>query len=131
MEDERHALHPEGVSARVLIVDDQPAFRGLARQILVQRGYSVVGEAGCGAGALEAAARLRPDAVLLDVRLGEEDGFEVARALRHVCPGAAVLLVSNADYSTCAESLRAAGASGFVLKGRLASADLSAFWLSA
>jgi two-component system nitrate/nitrite response regulator NarL len=115
----------------VLIVDDQPAFRELARRLLIERGYSVVGEAGCGSSALEAAALLRPDAVLLDVRLGEEDGFEVARELRHACPGAAVLLVSNADYGACAESLGAAGACGFVLKGRLASADLSAYWQSA
>ena len=124
----RDGFHPEGMSRRVLIVDDQREFRQLARVLLTRRGYRVVGEAGCGLTALEAAARHRPDAVLLDVRLGDECGFDVARALTESCPGAAVLLVSNADYESCGDLLRTAGASGFLHKARLATADLSAYW---
>jgi DNA-binding NarL/FixJ family response regulator len=118
------------VPARVLIVDDQPSFRELAREVLHRRGYTVVGEAGCSATAIDAALRLQPDAVLLDLRLGDESGFEVAWALGSACPQAKVLLVSNQDYGHCRERLRFCGARGFLLKSQLASVDLAAFWPS-
>lgn len=113
---------------RVLIVDDQPTFREFAREVLHRRGYTVVGEAGCSAAAIDAALRLQPDAVLLDVRLGEDSGFEVAWELSRACPQAAVLLVSNQDYGHCRERLRFCGARGFLVKSRLASVDLAAYW---
>ena len=65
----------------VLIVDDHPSFRASARRMLEAAGYEVVGEAEDGAAALDAAGQLRPDVVLLDVRLPDIDGFEVARRL--------------------------------------------------
>jgi len=117
-----------GVPVRVLIVDDQPSFREIAREVLHRRGYTVVGEAACSATAIDAAERLQPDAVLLDVCLGEDSGFEVAWALRGACPDAAVLLVSNRDYGHCEDRLRFCGARGFLVKSRLASVDLSAVW---
>jgi DNA-binding NarL/FixJ family response regulator len=112
----------------VLIVDDQPSFREVARKVLHWRGYTVVGEAGCSATAIDAALRLEPDAVLLDMCLGDESGFEVASALRRACPQAAILLVSSRDYGSCWERLRFCGACGFLLKSRLARAELAAFW---
>ena len=66
---------------RVLVVDDDPHFRQLARDVLEHRGCVVVGEADTGAAARSAAERLAPDAVLLDVRLPDESGFEVCAAL--------------------------------------------------
>ena len=72
---------------RVLIVDDQPSFRGMARRVLEWRGYVVAGEAGCANSAIAAAERLAPDAVLLDVCLGEASGFDVACALTEAHPG--------------------------------------------
>ena len=116
------------VPVRVLIVDDQPAFRQLAREVLHERGYTVVGEAACSASAIDGALRLEPDAVLLDVRLGRDSGFEVAWALRRACPRAAVLLVSSLDYGRCRERMRLSGVAGFVLKSRLASVDLGKYW---
>lgn len=113
------------VPFRVLIVDDQQPFRWLARELLQLRGHAVVGEAGCGATAVEAATRLEPDAVLLDVRLGDECGFDVASDLRTAAPGAAVLLMSNQDFGECEERLRGCGACGFVLKSELATAELA------
>ena len=91
---------------RVLIVDDQPSFRGMARTVLEWRGYAVAGEADSAASAIAAAERLAPDAVLLDVCLGEASGFEVACALTQARPGLAVLLVSSIDYRRCAPLLR-------------------------
>jgi len=116
------------VPVRVLIVDDQPCFRDLARDVLHRRGYTVVGEAGCSATAIDAALRLEPDAVLLDVRLGDESGFEVASALGRACPRAAILLVSSQYYGDCVERLRVCGARGFLLKSRLASVELADYW---
>jgi two-component system nitrate/nitrite response regulator NarL len=119
-----------GATLRVLIVDDQPVFRRAARALLVARGYAVVGEASCGTAALEAAEQLEPDAVLLNVRLGDESGHEVARALTRLDPAPAVLLVSCTDEVDGGERVRACGARGFVLKGRLALTDLGRFWPS-
>jgi DNA-binding NarL/FixJ family response regulator len=82
---------------RVLIIDDQPVFRGVARELLETRGYAVVGEADCMTSALEAVGRCAPDAVLLDVCLGEESGFDVAHALTGVAPDLAVPPVSADD----------------------------------
>ena len=118
-------------STRVLIVDDQPVFRRVARDFLEARGYVVVAEADGVATAMEALRRCVPDAVLLDVCLGEESGFDVARALTGVAPDLAVLLVSADDRYTCRESVRDCGARGFVLKARLVDADLGTFWRQA
>src|SRR4249920_1240423 len=64
----RRCDHPH-MAWTVLIVDDHPGFRGFARRLLEADGFTVVGEAGDGGSAVEAAARLRPALVLLDVML--------------------------------------------------------------
>jgi DNA-binding NarL/FixJ family response regulator len=109
-------------------VDDQPSFRGMVRKVLEWRGYVVAGEAECADSAVAAAEHLAPDAVLLDVCLGEASGFDVARTLTQARPELAVLLVSSIDYRQCKPLLRECGARGFVLKADLACADLAAFW---
>ena len=113
---------------RVLIVDDQPAFRGMARTVLEWRGYVVAGEADSAASAIAAAERLAPDAVLLDICLGEDSGFEVACALTQAHPELAVVLVSSIDYRRREPLVRECGARGFVLKSELACAELDDFW---
>jgi DNA-binding NarL/FixJ family response regulator len=113
---------------RVLIVDDQPCFRNAARALLEAREYRVVGDADCAAGAIEATERLAPDAVLLDIRLGDDDGCDVARALTRAHPGLAVLLVSSDDDRLSAAPLEHTGACGFVLKSRLVTTDLAELW---
>ena len=72
--------HHERVTT-VLIVDDHPSFRSSAHALLEAEGYEIVGEAEDGESAIEAAERLHPDIVLLDVQLPDIDGFEVARRL--------------------------------------------------
>jgi DNA-binding NarL/FixJ family response regulator len=113
---------------RVLIVDDEPSFRGMARRVLEWRGYVVAGEADSAASAVAAAERLAPDAVLLDVCLGDDSGFDVACALTHARPELAVLLVSSIDYRRCEPLVRECGARGFLLKSELACAELDDFW---
>jgi DNA-binding NarL/FixJ family response regulator len=65
------------MAGTVLIVDDHPGFRAVARRLLEIEGYEVVGEAADGTTALVAVRELRPDVVLLDVQLPDVDGFEV------------------------------------------------------
>ena len=112
----------------MLIVDDQPAFRQAARRLLETRGYDVVAEAGCGTSALEAVERHAPQGVLLDVRLGQDDGFSVCSTLTRARPGLAVLLASDTDYEHSNDTLAQAGACGFIRKSWLPKADLEQFW---
>jgi DNA-binding NarL/FixJ family response regulator len=95
---------------------------------LERRGYTVVGEAGTAAVAKEMLERLAPDAVLLDIRLPDGDGFALAAALIDTCPGLAVLLTSADRAPPDPSVVRASGARGFVLKSRLAAADFAQFW---
>jgi DNA-binding NarL/FixJ family response regulator len=113
---------------RVVVVDDQRRFRDAARALLERRGYAVVGEAGCRATALEAVERLGPAAVLLDVRLGDDDGLEVCAALTRAYPDVTVVLASDADYGQLPDLVRASGAAGFVRKSQLVQTDFERFW---
>ena len=95
------------VPPRILIVDDHPAFRRAARLLLAERGFTVIAEAGCPRTALQAAAELTPDGVLVDVQLGGECGLELTRALTRGQPTLAVLLVSSDPLDRRAEAARA------------------------
>ena len=77
----RWRSYPEAVALRCLIVDDNPGFLHAARALLEQEGIRVVGVASTGADALRRAAELHPDVTLLDIDLGAESGFDVARQL--------------------------------------------------
>jgi DNA-binding NarL/FixJ family response regulator len=114
---------------RVLIVDDSHHFREAARELLEHRGYHVIGEAACAAEAIAVIDSQPPDAVLLDVRLGEESGGHVAAYLRARYPAVAVLLVS-ADAAEARHYLDgdATGAFGPVDKSELATLDLAQYW---
>jgi DNA-binding NarL/FixJ family response regulator len=112
-------------AGRVLIVDDHAGFRAAARDLLHARGYTVVAEADGQSSALEALARFAPDAVMLDVLLGDKSGFDVARALMRVQPDLAVLLVSAKETDVQAARLRECGARGFVSKRQLVRSDLA------
>jgi two-component system, NarL family, response regulator DevR len=120
--------YAERVPVRVLIVDDADRFREAARELLEARGYTVVGEADSAATAIEAAQRLKPDAVLLDARLPDGDGFELCAALTRTSPAPAVLLMSADRREPNEATWQASGAQGFVLKSRLAATDLTRFW---
>jgi CheY-like chemotaxis protein len=113
---------------RVVIVDDSAPFRRAARELLMRRGYRVVGEAGSAAAARDAVERCAPDALLVDVGLPDGCGFELAGALIQAQPGLAVLVVSADDPPARNERLDASGARGFVLKSCLAKAPLERFW---
>ena len=107
----------------VLVVDDQAGFRAVARALLESDGFSVVGEAGDGETAIAAERELRPDVVLLDVRLPGRSGLEVARELRDFASPPRVVLISTADYS---HAVRSCGAQAFISKASLTGSSLRA-----
>ncbi len=102
---------------RVLIADDQTLMRAGLRTLLeLEPDIEVVGEAENGRQAVAAAAELRPDVVLMDVRMPELGGIEATRALRAEMPDVRVLILTTFDDDTVVfEGLRA-GASGYLLK---------------
>ena len=107
------------MTTSVLLVDDQPLLRTGFRMILsAETDLRVVGEAGDGASAVELARRLRPDVVLMDIRMPGMDGIQATRALAG--PGVeepvkVLILTTFGLDEYVVESLRA-GASGFLLK---------------
>jgi DNA-binding NarL/FixJ family response regulator len=110
----------------VLIVDDHPGFREMARDLLSRRGFDVVGEAAAGQQALDEAARLGPQVVLLDVQLPDIDGFAVARLLLAEPDPPAVILTSTRDATDFGRRVRASGAIAFITKSALSADTLRA-----
>jgi DNA-binding NarL/FixJ family response regulator len=108
----------------LLIVDDHAAFRSTARALLECDGWNVVGEAGDGTSGLTAARTLKPDVVLLDVRLPDIDGFAVAEELAAEGYGPAVIVTSSSDDPLYPDRARRTGARGFVAKHDLSGAAL-------
>jgi DNA-binding NarL/FixJ family response regulator len=108
----------------LLIVDDHAAFRSTARALLECDGWNVVGEAGDGTSGLTAARTLKPDVVLLDVRLPDIDGFAVAERLTAGGGGPAVIVTSSSDDPLYPDRARRTGARGFVAKHDLSGAAL-------
>jgi DNA-binding NarL/FixJ family response regulator len=110
----------------VLIVDDHAGFRSMASRLLQSAGYDVVGEAADGSSGLEAARRLQPDLVLLDIQLPDVDGCEVARWLAAEDNPPVVVLISSRDAGDYGARLEDCGARGFVAKADLSRATIDA-----
>lgn len=110
----------------VLIVDDHEGFRRNARRLLESEGYDVVGEAGSGGEAVEAARRLDPDLILLDVQLPDIDGFAVAARVRADGGSRAIVFVSSRDASDYGDRVEESDAAGFIGKSDLSPERLAA-----
>ena len=103
----------------VLVVDDDPAFRGLAVRMLTAAGLEVVGEAGSAAAAMEVARAVKPDAALVDVDLPDRDGIALALELSALRWRPRVLLTSADMDAARPEDVRRSGACAFVHKAEL------------
>jgi len=99
----------------------------MARAVLAEGGLLVVGEAADATSALAAARELRPDCVLLDVQLGEADGFEVAEALAKESPAPIVVLTSGRDPCDIEPLVQDSAARGFVPKETLSASTVEEF----
>jgi len=113
------------VAIRILIVDDDASFLGLAAELLAERGFHVLGKAMDATAALAATSRECPDGILLDINLPGRDGFATAAALSAACPSARIVLTSADVQNVAAEILRGCSAHAFVPKEEIATADLA------
>jgi len=104
----------------VLLVDDRPTVRrGLRMWLEVEPEVSVVGEAADGEEAVSLAEKLRPDVVLMDVKMPGVDGIEATGKLQAVDPCIAVVILSLYDDTDTRTRARHAGAAAFVAKHRI------------
>lgn len=105
------------MTVRTLLVDDQSMVRAGLRMLLsAEPDIEVVGEAGDGREAIGHAARLRPDVILMDVRMPVLDGLEATRRILAADPATKVLILTTFNLDEYVYEALRAGASGFVLK---------------
>lgn len=103
---------------RVLVCDDFMSLRAMVRLVLELDGtFEVVGEARDGQEAIERAAELAPDIVLLDLSMPRKDGLEALPEIREAAPEASVVVYSGIDRAAVQEKALALGAAAFVQKG--------------
>jgi DNA-binding NarL/FixJ family response regulator len=101
----------------IIIVDDQELVRlGFRMVINSQSDLKVTGEAGDGAQAITAARVLRPDVMLIDVRMPHVNGVQAARQILREEPGAKIILITTFDLDDYLEAALQAGVRGFLLK---------------
>lgn len=108
---------------RLLVVDDQMLFRtGLCSLLAADQRVNVIGQAADGGEAVKEAIRLKPDVVLMDLRMPNIDGIEATRQIIERVPAAKVLILTTFESDTQVLQALKAGASGYVLKDSSATA---------
>jgi DNA-binding NarL/FixJ family response regulator len=105
------------MSIRLLICDDHEVIRTGLANLLAGTDIEIVGEAANGKDAVKLAQKLKPDVVLLDVRMPDGDGLGILEKLRAKTPGAKVVMLSTYDNPTYIARSVALGACDYVLKG--------------
>jgi two-component system, NarL family, nitrate/nitrite response regulator NarL len=111
---------------RCLLVDDNEAFLEAASLLPEREGVTVVGVASSIAEALQQARALRPDVILVDIGLGEESGFDLARLLAEDGQGGAeVILISTGAEADYSELIDESPAAGFLTKSTLSARGIS------
>jgi CheY-like chemotaxis protein len=114
----------ERMPLRCLLVDDNEVFLETASLLLEREGLTVVGMASSIAEALRQAGVLRPDLVLVDIGLGTESGFTLARLLAGDGQGADVILISTGAEADYAELIAESPAAGFLAKSELSASKI-------
>jgi DNA-binding NarL/FixJ family response regulator len=111
---------------RVLVVDDQTLFRtGLTSLLSEDERVEVVGQAVDGADAVKQAVKVKPDVVLMDIKMPNVDGIEATRQIIEAVPEVKVLVLTTFETDSQVIQTLKAGASGYVLKDSSASAIVS------
>jgi DNA-binding NarL/FixJ family response regulator len=115
------------VTVRVLVTDDQAPFRRAARTVVeATAGFELAGEASSGEEAVALAASLRPDLILMDVRMAGIGGIEAARRIAAAHPAARTVLVSSDRAEDLPPEAWTCGAAWFVHKSEFGTAALRA-----
>lgn len=111
---------------RVLLADDHPVFRfGMKALLSTEQGMEIVGEAEHGRAAVQMAAELHPDVVLMDINMPAGNGIEATRQIVRARPEVAILIVTMLDDDSLFSAMRA-GARGYLLKGAAGAETLRA-----
>jgi two-component system invasion response regulator UvrY len=114
---------------RVLVVDDQEPFLVASRAVLSRiADVELAGEARSGEEAIELAASLHPDLVLMDINMGAVDGIEATRRIVADAPGTFVILVSTYPLDDLPPSARKSGARAYVNKDELSPSIVRRLW---
>ena len=112
-----------GVSFRILIVDDEPQIRDILRKIIDRHeNWTVCGEAADGVQAIDKAAELKPDLILLDISMPNLDGLSALPRIREQCPDSGIVILTLHESLDMARASSAAGAWGYVAKSLAATA---------
>jgi DNA-binding NarL/FixJ family response regulator len=114
------------MARRVLIIDDNSAFRAAARRLLERAGFVVVAEAGTGAGGVREAKAHSPDLAIVDVQLPDFDGFELAERLSELEVPPRVILISSLDGADFGALVVGSSALGFIPKAELSASLINA-----
>ena len=107
----------ETATIQVLIVDDHPMVREGLAGVLERQNMRVIGLAATGRQAVEMYAAYRPDVMLLDLRLPDQSGFEVVRAVLGADPQAKIIILSSAQGDVSIYNAISLGVRGYLLKG--------------
>jgi CheY-like chemotaxis protein len=113
-----------GMPLRCLIVDDRPSFSDAARELLTDQGVTVVGTATSSAEAIQRIQELRPDVALVDIDLGEESGFDLARRLAANGSAVRVILISTHDEREFKKLIESSPTVGFLAKTELSAENI-------
>jgi two-component system chemotaxis response regulator CheY len=100
----------------ILLADDAQVIRLMLNRILVDAGYTVVGEAANGRQAVELYRQLHPDLVIMDITMPEMNGIEAVKAIREEDPKAKIIICSAMGQKTYVVEAIEAGAKNFILK---------------
>lgn len=101
---------------RVLVVDDSPFIRMIAKTVLAAHGYEVAGEASDGRAAIAAYAALRPDVVTLDLMMPVMDGLAALQGIRALDANAKVVMMTAEGQASSAQEAMRSGAAGYLVK---------------
>ncbi len=106
-----------GPVPRIMVVDDDRAFREMLRDLLAEEGFAVVAEAGDGAEAVAAAERTTPDVVLMDLRMPNVDGIQATRSIKELQPLVQVIMLSAYGDPALQRGAEDAGVYCYLIKG--------------
>lgn len=111
------------MTLRILLADDHVLFRESLRELLIAKGFEVVGEAGTGVQAVEEAQRLDPELVVMDLDMPEMGGLEATRLIKTALPDMPIVILTASERETNLFEAVKSGALGYVLK-TMSPADL-------
>ena len=125
----QHVAMGDKQTVRVLVVDDQTPFRNAARSVVDRMaGFEIVGEAESGEDAVDMAATIAPDLVLMDINLGGMNGIDATRRIVGSNPAVMVVLLSTYELDDLPSDARSSGAVAYIAKDDFGGRRIRSLW---